>query len=265
MTSPVPVIRDGVISGMEMKQEEGRNILVIRLNGSTGEIKDFVLRSPDRIVLDVAKGAAPLAPIVQQDKRFVIVLDPGHGGRDGGLVTTHGQEKSISLELAVQIRKLLQREKNLSVVMTRDRDVSLTLDERAASANTAGAQVFVSIHVASGAAGRIYIEDPADDFGSQAQRSPSRDFLGFEAGSEHQEITWGRQQAAHAQQSGELGRVLVRELSGNPAAEPAQAPVAGLKAIDAAAVIVEIGSDLDRSRLTEAVARGIVQYAGQNR
>ena len=56
-----------------------------------------------------------------------------------------------------------------------------------------------------------------------------RDFLGFEAGSEQQNF-WGRQQAAHARESGALGRILARQLAGNATAEPVQAPLAAAEA-----------------------------------
>ncbi len=172
----------------------------------------------------------------------------------------------MTLDLALQVRKLLQKEKGFSAILTRDRDMAVSLDDRAAAANSSGARIFVSLHAAAGTAERIYFQDPDDDPGAvQWQRSPGRDFLGFEAGSEQQEKTWGRQQAAHARESGELGRAIARELSGSTAAEPMQAPMAGLKPVDAAAVVVEIGAEKERSRAAESIARGIVHYAGPNR
>ena len=67
---------------------------------AAGEVKDFVLHGPDRIVIDITKGVAPVtAP--PADKPTVIVLDPGHGGKDTGIVAPQGQEKTLTLELAL--------------------------------------------------------------------------------------------------------------------------------------------------------------------
>ena len=263
--SPLPMIRDGVVGAMEAKEDAGRTFIVIRLDAAAGEVKDFVLRGPDRIVLDITRGTAPAAlPPQPGDRPVVIVLDPGHGGRDTGVVTPQGQEKTVTLELTQAIRKALQKDQRMKVVLTREKDQSLSLDERAAAANAAAASVFVSIHAAPGPNGRVYIQDPDDDLGAAVQRTTSRDFLSFEAGTEQQEMLWGRQQASHAKESGVLGRKLARELGGKESAEPAQAPLAGLKAVDTAAVMIEVGTELDRAKTAEAVARGIEQYVREN-
>jgi N-acetylmuramoyl-L-alanine amidase len=266
LKAQLPVIHDGVVSGIESKEESGRNVVFIRLDTAAGEVKDFVLRGPDRIVLDIARGAAPSVPAVAADKPVVVVLDAGHGGRDTGIVTARGQEKSLTLELAHAVRKILQKNSHLKVVLTREKDQALSLDERAGIANAAGATFVVSIHAATGAAERVYILDPDDDLAGQEEvRTASRDFLSFEAGSEEQEKLWGRQQAGHAKESGGFGRRLARQLEGGEGAEPVQAPIAGLKAMDAAAVMVEIGMEQDRAKAAEAIAKGIEQYARENR
>ena len=268
LKAQLPVIRDGVVNGIETKEDAGRNVVFIHLNVAGGEVKDFVLRGPDRIVLDIARGAASSAipvPAVAE-VAVVVVLDAGHGGRDTGIMTTQGEEKSLTLELAHAVRKILQKSSHFKVFLTREKDQVLSLDERAAFANAAGAAIFVSIHAATGAVERVFILDPDDDLaGQQAARTASRDFLSFEAGSEEQEKLWGRQQAAHAKESGVFGRRLARQFEGRDDAEPVQAPIAGLKAIDSAAVMVEIGMEQDRAKAAEAIAKGIEQYARENR
>ncbi len=264
LKSALPPLHDGVIRALESAEEAGKLIIVIRLTAAAGDVKDFVLRGPDRIVLDVSKGSIP-ANAVPGDAQMVIVLDPGHGGRDTGVVAGQGEEKSLNLDVAHAVKKALLKNQRLKVVLTRDKDTTITADERAAAANAAGALVFVSLHSAPGTGSRVYIQDPEEDLEVQTARPESRDFLGFETGSEQQEKLWGRQQAAHAKESGALGRILARELSGNTDAEPVQAPVAGLKAVDAAAVLVEIGMDQDRTRAAEIAAKGIEQYVSGNR
>jgi len=75
-----------------------------------------------------------------------IVLDSGHGGEDVGTHTLSGvSEKSLTLDIAFRLRSLLQRD--FQVLMTRDGDRAVGLEERAAIANRAGADLFVSIHL----------------------------------------------------------------------------------------------------------------------
>jgi N-acetylmuramoyl-L-alanine amidase len=267
LKSPLPAVHDGVIAGIETREEGSRNYAVIHLDAAAGQVKDFTLRGPDRIVIDIAKGIAPPVPAAAGGRLPVIVIDPGHGGKDAGLVTAKGLEKTFDLELALRVRKLLQKNTRLKVVLTREKDQALSLDERAALANAAGAEVFVSIHGADGSESRVYIQDISGDTGAlAAQAKPvSGDFLGFETGSEQQELVWDTQQAAHVQKSGVLGRQLARQLSGGNSAEPVQAPLAGLKAVDAAAVMLEIGMDRDRTSVAESIAGGIELYVRDNR
>ncbi|HSA78218.1 MAG TPA: N-acetylmuramoyl-L-alanine amidase, partial [Nitrospirota bacterium] len=241
LKAQLPAIRDGVVNGIETKEDARRNVVLIHLDSASGEVKDFVLRGPDRIVLDIARGAAssaasppapPPAPAIADTAAVVVVLDAGHGGRDTGIMTTQGQEKALTLDLAHAVRKILQKSGHFKVLLTREKDQALSLDERAGFANAAGTAIFVSIHAATGVAGRVFILDPDDDLaGQQTTRTASRDFLSFEAGSEEQEKLWDRQQAVHAKESGFFGRRLARQLEGRDDAEPVQAPIAGLKAI----------------------------------
>jgi len=264
LKSPLPSIRDGMVSGVERREDAGRTVVVIRLDAAAGEVKDFVLRGPDRIVVDIAKGAA-LAPAPQPGKPVVVALDAGHGGNDTGIVTAQGQEKAITLGLAQAIKKILQKDPRVQVVLTREKDQALSLNERAVAANAAGASVFVSIHAAPGTTDRIYIQDPGEDMGAQAAQPASRNFLSFEAGNEQRGMLWGRQQAAHARESNALGRQLARQFDGKDNAEPLQAPLAGLKAVDAAAVMIEVGAGRNRAKAVEAAAKGIEQYVRENR
>ncbi len=264
LKSPLPMVRDSVVFGLETHEEAGRNVVIIRLEGTSGEVKDFVLRGPDRIVIDIAKGASAI-PSLPVDKQLVIVLDPGHGGKDAGLVTTQGHEKTLTLDLAVAVKKNIQKDPRLKVVLTRDRDQSLSLDERAAFANASGALLVVSLHAAAGVEGRVFIQDLYDEPGTRTVLPESGDFIGYETGSEQQELRWGKQQAAHARESGSLGRRLARQFAGKGSAEPFQAPLSAFKAIDAAAVLVETGSGMDAEQAAEAIARGIDLYVREDR
>ena len=75
-----------------------------------------------------------------------VVIDAGHGGASVGTRTPQGVlEKDLTLDIAVRLRRLL--EKQLQVVMTREGDRDVSLEQRGALANQAGADIFVSIHL----------------------------------------------------------------------------------------------------------------------
>jgi N-acetylmuramoyl-L-alanine amidase len=77
----------------------------------------------------------------------VIVLDPGHGGIDGGANGVDGAiEKSVVFEFAQMLRRRLESSGQYRVVMTRESDVFVALKDRVRLAREAGAQLFVSIH-----------------------------------------------------------------------------------------------------------------------
>ncbi|HSH00380.1 MAG TPA: N-acetylmuramoyl-L-alanine amidase [candidate division Zixibacteria bacterium] len=77
----------------------------------------------------------------------LIVIDPGHGGEDNGAIGRGlTKEKDVALEIARELAKLIREEKRFKVILTRDRDVFVPLEKRAAIANEAHADLFISIH-----------------------------------------------------------------------------------------------------------------------
>ena len=92
-----------------------------------------------------AVAATPVIPNVPRGQT-IVVIDPGHGGRDPGAVGIGGlQEKQINTTVSHRVRQRLQ-EAGLTVLMTREGDQWVDLDARAQFANRARADVFVSIH-----------------------------------------------------------------------------------------------------------------------
>lgn len=83
--------------------------------------------------------------------RPIVVIDPGHGGRDPGATSVSGQvnEKDLTLALARELRDDLVKRGRVRVAMTRDDDRYLSLDERAAVARRLNAAMFVSLHMDS--------------------------------------------------------------------------------------------------------------------
>jgi N-acetylmuramoyl-L-alanine amidase len=262
----LPPINDGVVKGMELRHERDQRSVIITLGPAAGEAKDFVLRGPDRIVVDVIRGAAPAGMIdTLAEKAPVVVIDAGHGGSETGIVAAQGVEKALTLELAHAVRKALKRSgTKITVLLTREQDLVMTQDERAAFANAAGAVLFVSLHAAPGQDARVFILDPDEGQPAAPPGAPS-DFLVYDAMSERQQMLWGTQQARHAQESGRFGRSLARVLLANEAAEPEQAPLAQLKAVDMTAVLIESGLSMNRGKAAEAIAREIERYVREKR
>ncbi|MBI3547757.1 MAG: N-acetylmuramoyl-L-alanine amidase [Elusimicrobia bacterium] len=89
----------------------------------------------------------PAAPVMKADRRMRIVVDAGHGGKDSGATGRHRtREKDINLAAALELAALLKQEKNFDVMLVRDHDVFVPLDERSDKSNRFNADLFVSIH-----------------------------------------------------------------------------------------------------------------------
>lgn len=90
---------------------------------------------------------SPAPETTRRQRSGTIVIDPGHGGKDPGAIspTNRLHEKQVNLNVARMVTRNLRR-LGYRVIMTRDEDYFVELNERAAIANRAFADVFVSIH-----------------------------------------------------------------------------------------------------------------------
>lgn len=82
----------------------------------------------------------------QDNTKFKVVLDAGHGGKDYGAIHHGFIEKNIALKVALKVGKILEKDPSIDVVYTRKTDMFIELNERANIANDAKASIFVSIH-----------------------------------------------------------------------------------------------------------------------
>jgi N-acetylmuramoyl-L-alanine amidase len=151
-------------------QSSERSVEVSLPTGSFQSYKLFTLANPHRLVIDVVPPSesltappvestpglglplpTPPQPAQPRAKSFkTIVIDPGHGGRDPGARGQRGtEEKDITLKVALKLRKLLSKQPGVRVLMTRERDEFVELEDRAKFANGQEADLFVSIHVNS--------------------------------------------------------------------------------------------------------------------
>ena len=99
---------------------------------------------------DAMSSAPPPAPTRQVNVRRVIVVDAGHGGRDGGAQGAKSHEKDVTLAAANALRRRLERTGRYRVVMTRSTDVYVSLEERVRIARRANADLFISLHADAG-------------------------------------------------------------------------------------------------------------------
>jgi N-acetylmuramoyl-L-alanine amidase len=87
---------------------------------------------------------------IKKEKRWVIVIDPGHGGKDPGALGAISREKDINLAIALRTGEYIQQNiKNVTVIYTRKNDSSIELIDRPKIANKANADLFISIHTNS--------------------------------------------------------------------------------------------------------------------
>ena len=165
-------INDDLLSNVRAGQHTSESVRVVVDIKSFKTYKIFSLRNPFRIVIDVwgiatasappaANGSDPrpdsakISPgaLAKQLALGVskIVIDPGHGGRDYGAPGYYKgvHEKILALALAKKLAHKIRSELSCDVVLTRETDKYLTLEERTAIANTENADLFISIHTNS--------------------------------------------------------------------------------------------------------------------
>ena len=126
------------VASAEMRTGDGAPLLEIRLY-------------PDGTPKAAAAPGGEAAP---DPKRLVIAIDPGHGGRDPGAQYGGITEAELTLEFAGVLRDALLLNPHIRVVLTRDADVFVPLEDRLTRARAAGADVFISLHADALSSGR---------------------------------------------------------------------------------------------------------------
>lgn len=215
---------------------------------------------------DVAGSADPSLPLV--------VIDPGHGGRDPGAIGGGVREKDVVLAMALGLRERLLEAGGMRVAMTREDDRLISLVERFEIARRLEADLFISIHAdsagqssdVSGASVYTLSNEASSEAAARfAARENSADRLNGIAIDDRSdivnqvlvELSQGRTQ----EQSGEFAELILREGEGRIAFHPAarrSAALAVLRAPDVPAVLFESGfvtSREDRAKLTTEEGR----------
>ena len=281
----------------------GEVAVVLRERGLSTNV--YPLGNPPRVVVDVTRAApaallptpapgttpAPsLTPAMPEREQKTIVLDPGHGGTEEGAKGPGGLlEKEATLGLVKTIRETLVK-KGYRVVTTRDTDASVGLDDRAAQANAAKADVFLSIHCnASRAASAhgtevYYLSLDASDRAAAAvaekenrsgDATPTPSAETNAALRDLDLILWDLAQNQHLSASSRLAEIIQRDfnqLLGITTRGVKQAPFKVLIGVNATAVLVEVafitnpeeekklGSEEFRQQVADTLAGSLELY-----
>ena len=138
------------------------------------ESADWALPKPAELATPAPKGTGPL----------MVVLDPGHGGLDPGAERDGQTEAQLMLTFARELKETLLRDGAFAVVMTRESDVFVPLEERISIARGAGADVFLSLHAdalaegeAAGATVYSLAKDASDEAAATLAERHDRDDL----------------------------------------------------------------------------------------
>src|SRR4051794_22499085 len=218
---------------------------------------DLVAAQTDAAAPPAAVPAAPPPPpdlppsFGQTGSPFrTIAIDPGHGGDDEGVKSGDGaKEKDLTLAIARRVKGAIEARLGLRVLLTRDDDRSVPVDERTSVANNNKADLFISLHVngsmrasASGAA--IYLaafdRDAAQAAAGGGERVPA-----FGGGSRDIEmVPWDLAQTRHLDQSAAFADLLQQALHDHVpmSARPIdRAPLLVLESANMPAVLLEVG------------------------
>jgi len=150
-----------LMSGIRSASKNGGRLRVVIDLQSKARPRSFELKpdgkSGHRLVVDLHATNLSPTPIKtsqekrnQRKKKFVIALDPGHGGRDPGAIGKRGtREKDVALSVAKKMKTLINRESGYRAVLTREADRFVSLRNRVKKARAAEADIFISLHADS--------------------------------------------------------------------------------------------------------------------
>jgi N-acetylmuramoyl-L-alanine amidase len=217
----------------------------------------------------------PLLDLAPAGALRAVVVDAGHGGEEEGAKGPGGVlEKTVTLAVARRLKAALEARLGVRVILTRDADQTVGLDERAAVANNNKADLFISLHanasVRPSAAGAEVFYLSLDEYGDQAERvarGESESVPVFGGGTRNVEvILWEMAQARYIEQSAVLAQAVETALRERVPMSPRaiqQAPFRVLVGANMPAVLVELGfitnPDQERQLASEPFQTSLVQ------
>jgi len=228
-----------------------------------------------------------------QAKQRTIVIDPGHGGLDVGAKGQFGaQEKDITLALSLKLQALIEKNLNYRVVLTRDKNIDVSLENRAAVANNNDAALFISVHTngsfrkkAHGAETFFLSLNATDEETRKLaylenNSSELEGRIATDSQDDIKMILWDMAQSAYIRQSGRLAQEIQNELNKPPLGIEnrgiKQAPFKVLTGVACPAVLVEVAfisspeeerelvQDEFQNNVAEAIFRGMATFIRSN-
>jgi N-acetylmuramoyl-L-alanine amidase len=249
----------------------------------------LVIEVNGRAVETSAPPAAPPAPLTVELPAFgrratpigIVAIDAGHGGADSGASGRAGTlEKDLTLAVARRLKAGLETKLGLRVIMTRDDDRDVPLDERSAVANNNKADLLISLHAnaafkPSVRGASMYVAGFSESDEARARMSPARMPV-FGGGSRDIELVpWDLAQMIFVPRSAEAARLMSAEFRGKiPLVDSplGRAPFRVLESANMPAVLVEMGyltnaeqegqlaSPEFQAVLAQAMVDGIVRF-----
>ena len=236
--------------------------------------------SPDAPPTDATPPLPALAAPATLD---TVVIDAGHGGDDTGTTGPNGVlEKDVTLQVATRLRRAIESRLGLRVVMTRDGDRMVRLDERAAIANNNKADLFISLHANASlrpepsGAEVYYLSLDADATAPPLAGRADLSVPVLGGGTRSIEVvSWDMAQVRHVDRSASFARLVDAELRRRVAVRPTEvqrAPFRVLVGANMPAVLVELGflsnptqanqmaSASYQETLAQALLQSIVRY-----
>jgi N-acetylmuramoyl-L-alanine amidase len=145
------VINGSLVSKIRIGQFDNETVrIVFDLVNPGYEFKIISLEDPYRLVIDVYSDKQSKEQKSNDTKvtlKRKIVIDPGHGGKDPGAIGIKGlKEKDVVLDIALKVKDILKSDPQYEIILTRDKDIFIPLNERTEIANKANADLFISIH-----------------------------------------------------------------------------------------------------------------------
>ena len=219
--------------------------LVIDLMGTQTDAVPAPIPPAPQPPLD-ALGLSPPASAIR-----TIAVDPGHGGEDEGVRGAQGtKEKDLALAIARRVKGVIEARLGIRVLLTRDDDRNIPIDDRTALANNNKADLFISLHANASlrrsVAGATVFSAAFDDSDAEAARSaPGERVPTFGGGLRDIELVpWSLAQTRHIDQSAEFATILEQQLRGRiPLSGHSidRAPLRVLESANMPAVLIEIG------------------------
>lgn len=213
-----------------------------------------------------------------------IVIDPGHGGDDAGVRGANSaEEKELTLQVARRLRALVETRLGIRVILTRDDDRGMSLDDRAALANNSKADLFLSLHLnaapVASVSGAEVFHLQLDPEGEEALRTAATAAVALPvlggATRTIDVIRWDLAQARHIEASAALGEMLEEALRGHVEMSiraRQEAPLRVLTSVNMPAALIEMGyltnpaeerlarSEAHQNTLAQAMYNAILRF-----